>query len=68
MPNNLLNIIEQSNKTIDSVAAESGISVKRLEQIISKPEEARLIEMAKIAIVLNSTIEELMWGREKNEY
>ncbi|MEK5007351.1 helix-turn-helix domain-containing protein [Bacillus sp. FSL K6-3312] len=60
MPNNLLNIIEQSNKTIDSVAAESGISVKRLEQIISKPEEARLIEMAKIAIVLNSTIEELM--------
>ncbi|KQU12122.1 MULTISPECIES: helix-turn-helix domain-containing protein [Bacillus] len=60
MPNNLLNIIEQSNKTIDSVAAESGISVKRLEQIISNPEEARLIEMAKIAIVLNSTIEELM--------
>lgn len=67
MPNNLLNIIEQSNKTIDSVAAESGISVKRLEQIISNPEEARLIEMAKIAIVLNSTIEELMWRREKNE-
>ncbi|MCY7500139.1 helix-turn-helix domain-containing protein [Bacillus pumilus] len=60
MPNNLLNIMEQSNKTIDSVAAESGISVKRLEQIISNPEEARLIEMAKIAIVLNSTIEELM--------
>lgn len=60
MPNNLLNIIEKSNKTIDSVAAESGISVKRLEQIISNPEEARLIEMAKIAIVLNSTIEELM--------
>ncbi|MEK4049900.1 MULTISPECIES: helix-turn-helix domain-containing protein [Bacillus] len=60
MPNNLLNIIEQSNKTIDSVATESGISVKRLEQIISNPEEARLIEMAKIAIVLNSTIEELM--------
>lgn len=60
MPNNLLIIIEQSNKTIDSVAAESGISVKRLEQIISNPEEARLIEMAKIAIVLNSTIEELM--------
>ncbi|MBU8607819.1 MULTISPECIES: helix-turn-helix domain-containing protein [Bacillus] len=60
MPNNLLNIIEQSNKTIDSVAAESGISVKRLEQIISNPEGARLIEMAKIAIVLNSTIEELM--------
>ncbi|MBS4747498.1 helix-turn-helix domain-containing protein [Bacillus altitudinis] len=60
MPNNLLNIIEQSNKTIDSVSAESGISVKRLEQIISNPEEARLIEMAKIAIVLNSTIEELM--------
>ncbi|MEM5028923.1 helix-turn-helix domain-containing protein [Priestia sp. WB3] len=60
MPNNLLNIIEHSNKTIDSVAAESGISVKRLEQIISNPEEARLIEMAKIAIVLNSTIEELM--------
>lgn len=60
MPNNLLNIIEQSNKTIDSVAAESGISVKRLEQIISNPEEARLIEMEKIAIVLNSTIEELM--------
>ncbi|WP_144459145.1 helix-turn-helix domain-containing protein [Bacillus pumilus] len=60
MPNNLLNIIEQSNKTIDSVAAESGISVKRLEQIISNLEEARLIEMAKIAIVLNSTIEELM--------
>ncbi len=52
--------MEQSNKTIDSVAAESGISVKRLEQIISNPEEARLIEMAKIAIVLNSTIEELM--------
>lgn len=60
MPNNLLIIIEQSNKTIDSVAAESGIPVKRLEQIISNPEEARLIEMAKIAIVLNSTIEELM--------
>lgn len=60
MPNNLLNIIERSNKTIDSVAAESGIPVKRLEQIISNPEEARLIEMAKIAIVLNSTIEELM--------
>lgn len=60
MPNNLLNIIEQSNKTIDSVATDSGISVKRLEQIISNPEEARLIEMAKIAIVLNSTIEELM--------
>ncbi|WP_144522950.1 hypothetical protein [Bacillus pumilus] len=60
MPNNLLNIIEQSNKTIDSVATESGISVKRLEQIISNPEEARLIEMAKIEIVLNSTIEELM--------
>ncbi|WP_144468696.1 helix-turn-helix domain-containing protein [Bacillus pumilus] len=60
MPNNLLNIIEQSNKTIDSVAAESGISVKRLEQIISNLEEARLIEIAKIAIVLNSTIEELM--------
>ncbi|MGN7324837.1 hypothetical protein ACTHPT_14305 [Bacillus altitudinis] len=60
MPNNLLNIIEQSNKTIDCVAAESGISVKRLEQIISNPEEARLIEMAKIAIVLKSTIEELM--------
>ncbi|WP_342487312.1 helix-turn-helix domain-containing protein [Bacillus sp. FSL R7-0651] len=60
MPNNLLNIIEQSNKTIDSVAAESGISVKRLEQIIANPEEAKLIEMAKIAIVLNSTIEELM--------
>ncbi|MGA4713118.1 hypothetical protein [Bacillus safensis] len=60
MPNNLLNIIEQSNKTIDSVSAESGIPVKRLEQIISNPEEARLIEMAKIAIVLNSTIEELM--------
>ncbi len=60
VPNNLLNIIEQSNKTIDSVATESGISVKRLEQIISNPEEARLIEMAKIAIVLNSTIEELM--------
>ncbi|APJ11061.1 helix-turn-helix domain-containing protein [Bacillus safensis] len=60
MPNNLLNIIEQSNKTIDSVAAESGIPVKRLEQIIYNPEEARLIEMAKIAIVLNSTIEELM--------
>ncbi|MBU8573724.1 helix-turn-helix domain-containing protein [Bacillus pumilus] len=60
MPNNLLNIMEQSNKTIESVAAESGISVKRLSQIISNPEEARLIEMAKIAIVLNSTIEELM--------
>ncbi|WP_024428227.1 helix-turn-helix transcriptional regulator [Bacillus sp. FSL P4-0322] len=60
MPNNLINIIEQSNKTIESVAAESGISVKRLNQIISNPEEARLIEMAKIAIVLNSTIEELM--------
>lgn len=60
MPNNLLNIIEQSNKTIDSVAAESGISVKRLEQILTNPEEAKLIEMAKIAIVLNSTIEELM--------
>ncbi|MEK4705838.1 helix-turn-helix domain-containing protein [Bacillus sp. FSL H8-0512] len=60
MPNNLINIIEQSNKTIDSVATESGISVKRLKQIISNPEEARLIEMAKIAIVLNSTIEELM--------
>ncbi|CAL8901932.1 MULTISPECIES: helix-turn-helix domain-containing protein [Bacillus] len=60
MPNNLINIIEQSNKTIESVAAESGISVKRLSQIISNPEEARLIEMAKIAIVLNSTIEELM--------
>ncbi len=60
VPNNLINIIEQSNKTIESVAAESGISVKRLNQIISNPEEARLIEMAKIAIVLNSTIEELM--------
>ncbi|WP_342498260.1 helix-turn-helix transcriptional regulator [Bacillus sp. FSL M8-0350] len=60
MPNNLINIIEQSNKTIESVAAESGISVKRLNQIISNPEEARLIEMAKIAIVLNSTIEDLM--------
>ncbi|AVM24277.1 helix-turn-helix transcriptional regulator [Bacillus pumilus] len=60
VPNNLINIIEQSNKTIESVAAESGISVKRLSQIISNPEEARLIEMAKIAIVLNSTIEELM--------
>ncbi|MGM0968657.1 MAG: hypothetical protein ACQEWR_08775 [Bacillota bacterium] len=60
MPNNLLNIIDQSNKTIDSVSAESGISVKRLEQIIANPEEAKLIEMAKIAIVLNSTIEELM--------
>ncbi|MEH6872739.1 helix-turn-helix domain-containing protein [Bacillus safensis] len=60
MPNNLINIIEQSNKTIESVAAESGISVKRLSQIISNPEEARLIEMAKIAIVLNSTIEELI--------
>ncbi|MCM3365950.1 helix-turn-helix transcriptional regulator [Bacillus safensis] len=60
MPNNLINIIEQSNKTIESVATESGISVKRLKQIISNPEEARLIEMAKIAIVLNSTIEELM--------
>lgn len=68
MPNNLINIIEQSNKTIESVAAESGISVKRLSQIISNPEEARLIEMAKIAIVLNSTIEELMWRREKNEF
>ncbi|MCY7542471.1 helix-turn-helix transcriptional regulator [Bacillus safensis] len=60
MPNNLINIIEQSNKTIESVATESGISVKRLKEIISNPEEARLIEMAKIAIVLNSTIEELM--------
>ncbi|KIL12201.1 MULTISPECIES: helix-turn-helix domain-containing protein [Bacillus] len=60
MPNNLLNIIDQSNKTINSVCAESGISVKRLEQIIANPEEAKLIEMAKIAIVLNSTIEELM--------
>jgi len=60
VPNNLINIIEQSNKTIESVATESGISVKRLKQIISNPEEARLIEMAKIAIVLNSTIEELM--------
>lgn len=60
MPNNLLNIIDQSNKTINSVSAESGISVKRLEQIIANPEEAKLIEMAKIAIVLNSTIEELM--------
>ncbi|MDR0123130.1 helix-turn-helix transcriptional regulator [Bacillus pumilus] len=60
MPNNLINIIEQSNKTIESVATESGISVKRLKQIISNPEEARLIEMAKIAIVLNSTIEELI--------
>ncbi|UXO88786.1 helix-turn-helix domain-containing protein [Bacillus safensis] len=60
MPNNLINIIEQSNKTIERVAAESGISMRRLKQIISNPEEARLIEMAKIAIVLNSTIEELM--------
>ncbi|MGE6627826.1 helix-turn-helix transcriptional regulator [Bacillus pumilus] len=60
MPNNLINIIEQSNKTIESVATESGISVKRLKQIISNPEEARLIEIAKIAIVLNSTIEELI--------
>lgn len=60
MPNNLLIIMEQSHKTIESVSAESGISVKRLKQIISNPEEARLIEMAKIAIVLNSKIEELL--------
>ncbi|PCK15510.1 hypothetical protein CEY02_20555 [Bacillus pumilus] len=60
MPNKITVKLEQLNKTLDSLSSETGITIERLQRIISDPGDSRLIELVKIAIVLNTTIEELI--------